>query len=338
MLIQELIRTDFETIEPYQCVKAIKHNLAAKNALVVMEQGKYLGLLTPRDVVLNAHNLVIDCVVPKPSVSPQNFLKDVLNTMVAENTEALSVFDEESFVGVVYKTDILLLLHKINQEQQEHIKTIVHDLRNPIANISGLAEMLKFDTAGERQQLIGYAEDACDFANEIINDLLISTEIEENTNTLSKQRTDIFAFLRLCLSSISGSAMIKDIEVKDALPDTALFMAIDKLKFRRAILNLLSNAIKFTHEGGYIKLSAKEKKKKLIIVIEDNGIGIPQKLQPILFEKFTKAKRQGTNKEKSTGLGMYITKQFVELHDGKIWLESEEDKGTTFYVELGISL
>lgn len=334
MLIQKLVRNDYKTVNPYECVKAIKTDLAEKNALVVMENGKYIGLLTPRDVVLKAHNLVIDCITNKPTITPYSFLEEVLNTMIEENTEALPVFDEGKFLGVVYKTDISLQIHKTNQQQQEHIKTIVHDLRNPIANISGLAEMLKFDSPNERQQLIGYAEDACNYANEMINDLLVSTEIDEGSNMLATQATDIYAFLRQCISNISGSAMVKDIEIKDNLPSTPLSLNINKLKFRRAILNLLSNAIKFTPEGGFIKISAKEKNNKVTLAIKDNGIGIPKNLQPLLFDKLTKAKRKGTNNEKSTGLGMFITKQFIEQHNGKIWFESEKDKGTTFFVEL----
>lgn len=334
MLIQELVSKDFKTVEPYQCVQAVKNDLADESALVVMDKGEFVGLLTLRDVVIKAHNLVIDCILPKPSITSQDFLENVLNLMISEHADALSVIDEGLFVGVVYKNDLMFLLQKVNLERQEHIRTIVHDLRNPIANISGLTEMLKLNSDSAKQELIGYAEDACAFANDIINDLLVSAEMEESGTKLSMHKTDIILFLKSCLNNISSSAMVKNIEVKDALPNTSFNLKIDKLKFKRAILNLLSNAIKFTPKGGYVKVGATIKGTKIVISVADNGIGVPKSLQPIIFDKFTKAKRPGTNNEKSVGLGMYITKQLIEQHNGKIWLESEKGKGTTFFIKL----
>lgn len=334
MFIKDLVSRDFKTIKPYQGVETIKNDLVAKNALVVMDKGVYVGLLTPRDVVIKSHNLVIDCILPKPSLSSKDVLENALDLMKSENTDVLSVIDEGIFVGLVNKTDIMLLLNKINLERQEHIRTIVHDLRNPIANISGLAEMLRINLEKDKQELLGYAEDACVFASDILDDLLMSAEMEEGVSKLSKEKTDVVAFLKSCLHSISGAAMVKDIEFKDSLPDTAFLLKFDKLKLRRAVLNILSNAIKFTPKKGAVKVSATIKKTKIVISIADNGIGIPQPLQPIIFQKFTKAKRQGTDNEKTTGLGMYITKQLIKQHNGKIWFESKEGKGTTFFIEL----
>jgi two-component system sensor histidine kinase VicK len=98
--------------------------------------------------------------------------------------------------------------------------------------------------------------------------------------------------------------------------------------------NLLSNAVKFTHAGGQVTISLKNKGKKVLLQVSDTGIGIPQKLQTSIFDKFTKANRKGTKGESTTGLGLFIVKQIVDIHHGKIWLESEEGIGTTFFIEL----
>jgi signal transduction histidine kinase len=334
MLIQELVRKDFKTVKPYKGVQAIKNDLVDKNALVVMDKGEYLGILTPSDVVIKAHNLVIDCMLPKPSITSKDFIETALNIMATKNVDVLSVIDEGTFTGVVYKTDLMLMLQKVNIERQDHIRSIVHDLRNPIANISGLTEMLKPSLEDDKKELLSYAEDACVFANDIINDLLISAEMEESNTPSVRHKTDIILFLKSCLQNISGSALVKNIEVKDALPNIVFNLKIDTLKFKRAILNLLSNAIKFTAEGGWVKIGAIVKGNKITIAVTDNGIGIPKPLQPIIFEKFTQAKRRGTNNEKSTGLGMYITKQLITQHNGKIWVESKKNQGTTFFIKL----
>jgi len=100
------------------------------------------------------------------------------------------------------------------------------------------------------------------------------------------------------------------------------------------INNLISNALKFTPDGGNIDLFVKENKEDIIISITDNGIGIPAKYHTTLFDKFSKARRPGLKGEPSTGLGMSIIKTIIEWHGGQIWFDSEENKGTTFYIRL----
>ena len=99
--------------------------------------------------------------------------------------------------------------------------------------------------------------------------------------------------------------------------------------------NLISNALKFTHYGGSISIEIKQiQNEELQISIADTGIGIPASLQDDLFKPYTVSGRKGTSNEKSTGLGLSITKEIVELHCGKIWFESKEGKGTTFFIIL----
>lgn len=108
------------------------------------------------------------------------------------------------------------------------------------------------------------------------------------------------------------------------------------MKFIQVITNLVSNAIKFTQDDGTISIHVEDKEDTgtLLITIEDNGIGIPDKYHASLFDKFTKARRPGLRKEPTIGLGMSIIKTIIEWHNGKIWFESEENKGTTFYLEI----
>lgn len=111
-------------------------------------------------------------------------------------------------------------------------------------------------------------------------------------------------------------------------------MRVNNDKFSRVISNLISNAVKFSHSNSTILITTQYTTESVLIKVADNGIGIPKQMQEVIFDKFTKAGRKGTAGEKSFGLGMSIVKQIVELHGGKIWLESEENKGTTIYIEL----
>jgi two-component system sensor histidine kinase VicK len=126
----------------------------------------------------------------------------------------------------------------------------------------------------------------------------------------------------------------KNIGICFDCPAEPVYAQINREKFVRVIENLVSNAVKFTKTGGEVSVSLKKESERVILQVSDNGIGIPEPLQRSIFQKFTKANRQGTQGEATTGLGLYIVKQIVDLHKGKIWLESKENQGTCFYIEL----
>lgn len=113
-----------------------------------------------------------------------------------------------------------------------------------------------------------------------------------------------------------------------------VFVEIDEAKFLQAISNLISNAIKFTPDGGTITITLEKQQTTALITIADTGIGIPQRFHAGLFDKFNNARRTGLKGEPSVGLGMSIIKTIVEWHEGKIWFESEVNKGSKFFIEI----
>lgn len=113
----------------------------------------------------------------------------------------------------------------------------------------------------------------------------------------------------------------------------AIYAYLDGLKFLRIINNLISNATKFTGDNGQINIHLERLEESILVTVADNGVGIPRSLQPVLFHKYSEASREGTQGEESVGLGMWIIKTLTEDHGGKIWFESELNKGTTFYLE-----
>ena len=120
----------------------------------------------------------------------------------------------------------------------------------------------------------------------------------------------------------------------EAYPEDKIWVEVDDVKLLQVINNLLSNAIKFTHDGGVISVHLREEKGHLLITVKDDGIGIPEVDHAFIFDEFTKAKRKGLRGEKPIGLGLSITKKLVQLQGGEIWVESEEGKGTIFFVKI----
>ncbi len=125
----------------------------------------------------------------------------------------------------------------------------------------------------------------------------------------------------------------KSISIKNILPDKAPVFA-DNAMINTILRNLISNAVKFTMPGGKIIVSAMEKQNEIICSVSDNGLGIPKNNIEKLFRIDQSYSTAGTNEETGTGLGLILCKEFVEKHNGKIWVDSEEQKGSTFYFTL----
>lgn len=235
-------------------------------------------------------------------------------------------------------------LKKIYDSQEIVIHTVAHDLKNPIHNIKSLSSLLKKDVqalqeinAQKHAQSLTHLEmieDSCEKAYSIINDLLLIGEMELSKQLLEKKPIEMKSFIEPLLYPLQLHAKEKGITLHFDCPQQEVYGQINEEKFVRVIENLVSNAIKFTKVGGQVRVDLRKENQRVLLQIADTGIGIPESLQSNLFQKFSKSGRQGTQGEATTGLGLYIVKQIIDLHQGKIWLESKENQGTSFYVEL----
>jgi two-component system sensor histidine kinase VicK len=158
--------------------------------------------------------------------------------------------------------------------------------------------------------------------------------MELGNKSLQKESIDLKTFIESQLPAFELYAKQKGVKLNIHLPTEDVYAHINQEKMIRVVENLLSNAIKFTGVGGEITIALKKESQKVQLQVSDTGIGIPEPIQKSVFNKFTKANRQGTGGEATTGLGLYIVKQIVDLHKGKVWLESKENQGTSFFVEL----
>jgi signal transduction histidine kinase len=144
---------------------------------------------------------------------------------------------------------------------------------------------------------------------------------------------DLKEFINDIASMFDDIALHKGIVIKRELPANVILFA-DKDMINTVLRNLISNAIKFTNQGGEIIVSVNEEKDKLMVSVKDNGIGIPKEVIGKLFRIDENYSTRGTANETGTGLGLMLCKEFIEKHDGEIWVESEVEKGSTFYFTL----
>lgn len=229
------------------------------------------------------------------------------------------------------------ILETQSREKEKILKLVAHDLRTPIASIAALTDMLEEEKEKEPQkELIGIMKMACDSSLKLISEIL---ESSSSTNKeIEKEMVSASDCLSDCISQLQINAAEKKQKfVIKPLP-YAVSLYVNKDKMKRVMYNLITNAIKFSHEGGEIHLKMEQHNDKSILIsIQDFGIGIPDHIKTNIFNLNDEAKRSGTKGEKSFGLGLTICKDIVAAHNGKIWVESTENKGTTFFVELPLS-
>ena len=166
-------------------------------------------------------------------------------------------------------------------------------------------------------------------ALELITDLL---HVQTSSGPLQGAELDLEELLQYCVTLLQHKASEKQQQiVLQVLPAKILG---DREKLWRVFSNLIGNAIKFSGEKALIIIRMEVKEYDIVVSVEDHGIGIPPELHENIFDLSGKAKRKGTAGEASFGLGLVITKQIVELHNGKIWFATAQGSGTTFYVQL----
>lgn len=226
-----------------------------------------------------------------------------------------------------------LKLQQLNDTKDNILGIVAHDLRNPITAILGLTDLLS-NSPNESNHYINLINRSCNNALSIIVDLLDITELGNDNFKLSTTTVELNALVNDILVIENHNATNKNIAINFNTNRDDIFVRVNNDKFSRVISNLISNAVKFSHSNSAIQITTQYTTESVLIKVADNGIGIPKQMQEAIFDKFTKAGRKGTAGEKSFGLGMSIVKQIVELHGGKIWLDSEENKGTTVYIEL----
>lgn len=227
---------------------------------------------------------------------------------------------------------------KMAQLKTEMLGIVAHDLRSPLNSITALVDLSKNagSSVDEREQYGNMIIEACEEAKNIIRDLILIVK-GESTQGLQLKETN----MNLLMSQVQQTwthQMRDNKQILLTLPEYIVSLPIDEDKMVRVFDNLISNAIKFTDNGARIHLSLQQQEKGFMrITVSDNGIGIPEAIQPFLFDRFSKAGRLGVKGEKSHGLGLNICKQIVEQHGGKIQLESAVGQGSQFHIILPAS-
>jgi signal transduction histidine kinase len=223
-----------------------------------------------------------------------------------------------------------------SQEKDRILRTVAHDLRNPLGGVASLTGLMAEENeyTTEQKELINLIKETSNNSLELINEILEATDNESVKTQKDKELVEINALVNHSVELLRFKAAEKNQHIIVETIRTPVELFISREKIWRVISNLISNAIKFSPENAYIGVKLIDEEKEVKILVTDNGIGIPDEIKDNIFKMFTDSKRPGTAGEKSFGLGLSICQQIIENHNGKIWFESNPNKGTTFYITL----
>lgn len=227
------------------------------------------------------------------------------------------------------------LLKQVDNLKQNFISLMSHDLKTPVAKIAGIADILKikFNNTPEQTELIDNVVNSTKELNNFINSILDLTKIESQNLTLRKESKDVNRIIEGIVEKLEFEANAKEMKIETDL--SPLYpIQIDTVLMNRVISNLIENSIKYAGKGKTVEVKTHDDAEWVYIEVKDNGTGIGPDDLAHIFDKFYRVKNDSTHSIKGSGLGLYLVKYFIELHNGVITATSQLGEGTSFIIKL----
>ncbi|HVI20438.1 MAG TPA: ATP-binding protein, partial [Bacillus sp. (in: firmicutes)] len=238
---------------------------------------------------------------------------------------------------------ILLVFHditeikKLEQTRKDFVANVSHELRTPITSIKGFSETLLDGAMENKETLEAFLNiilKETDRLQSLINDLLELSKIENEGFSLSIQSFNLVDSLKEVVEILHGKALEKEITLGLEECPEEVFVEGDIYRLKQVFINIVSNALLYTPNGGRVSIKIEDSPKKVQVYISDSGMGIEKEEIPRIFERFYRVNKARDRNSGGTGLGLAIVKHLLEAHKGKVTVDSELGKSTTFCIEL----
>ena len=249
---------------------------------------------------------------------------------------ASPVVAEDQPVGRVCILRDVTHFKELDAMKTEFVNTVSHDLRSPLTTILGYTTMLEMigDLNDQQQGYVQKITSGVENMTRLVNTLLDLGRVEAGLG-LQLELFPLADVLERVVAQLQLPAQQKKIEMSLSIPAQARIMIeADQSMFQQVVHNLVENAIKYTPPEGKVALRLQISGQDMLLTVRDNGIGVDPLDQPRLFDKFYRSGQREAREQKGSGLGLAIVKSIVEHHGGKVWLESELKKGSTFYMQM----
>jgi PAS domain S-box-containing protein len=251
----------------------------------------------------------------------------------------LSVAGVSFAEGTVYAFRDLTEERRLEELKADFIATVSHELRTPIAAVHGAAQTLERGDvvfAEElRRQLLSVISDQADRLVHVVNDILLTSQVDSGGLALASEQVDVRDVVGRVIEAARAHAP-RELSIELVAPPTLAPVATDRDKLRQVLANLVGNAVKYSPGGGRIEIRLESGPAHLRVAVRDEGVGVPKAEQQRIFEKFYRLPNMH-HAVGGTGLGLYICRELVRRMGGRIWVESTEGSGSTFFVELPLA-
>jgi two-component system, OmpR family, phosphate regulon sensor histidine kinase PhoR len=230
-------------------------------------------------------------------------------------------------------------LRKLERVRRDFVANVSHEFRTPLTAIQGFAETLLAGAIDDPQNRGRFLEIILEHSRRLARlteDLLMLSKMDADRLELEVRRLSAAQFVEGCIETAQRRAAEKDLRLSVNMPKHTPDIAGDRRRLAEVLQNLLDNAIQYTLPGGQIMVSAEPGDAEVTFTVSDTGIGIPQADQPRIFERFYRVDVARSREVGGTGLGLAITKHLVEVHGGRIWVESEVGQGSQFHFTVPI--
>ncbi len=305
---------------------------------IIMEDGKDRWMHCSADTIF-IHSIPF-IIITAEDLSKENNLRAEMDFYLAEIENGKRILDLKA--RQISKLNLLLTqsenkLKKFMLDRERIISIISHDLKTPFTGVLGFAEILLSDieslTPNEIRQFARNIHDSASLLVQLLNSLMEWARLGSGKAEYKPGKIELEKIVDETILVLSNSARKKNILIQRDIMENH-FVNADKRMLRSIFQNLIFNSIKFTYRNGNILITAREENDFLIVGVKDSGTGILGANKEKLFNPEKHFSSTGTENEKGTGLGLLMCKDFVELHGGRIWVESEPGSGSVFYFTL----
>jgi len=289
-------------------------------------------------VVVAAAVLVMSLIVSRLFTRPISVLSAGMSQMTkGDFSGRVQIRGRSEFAQLASTFNMMCdRLESLDKSRNQFVSNASHELKTPLSTMKILIETLVYQETmdeGMCREFLGDINKEIDRLNSVINDLLTLVSMDSGEMRVNMKNASLSDLLNETMRRLQPLARERGIEMSAAIAQ-GVMVNCDSMKLTQVFYNLMDNAIKYTGRGGMVKIELVKKDKKAVAKVTDTGIGIPKEDQKHIFDRFYRVDKARSRETGGTGLGLSIVKQVVLLHGGDITVSSEEEKGSTFTVEL----